>query len=138
MRTQLGCTACDDGNFVSDQVCEACQGTVEHCNALYGRRRLEVLGVSPLAQTNERRDGVRGTRRLVGRPARRPVLIIGVAALIVLTAVNGPMKAQKQQERTTCVFAMERSNVSFVPLGDGLVASTRLLVLDGFRRGGDK
>ena len=31
-RTQLGRTTCDDGFFVSDQACEACQSVIEHCN----------------------------------------------------------------------------------------------------------
>ena len=31
VRTQLGCTACDDGFFVGDQACEACQDVIEHC-----------------------------------------------------------------------------------------------------------
>ena len=33
MRTQLGCTVCDDGFFVSGQACEACQGSIAHCTA---------------------------------------------------------------------------------------------------------
>ena len=67
-------------------------------------------------------------------------VVIAALVALVVAAVNWAMKRLKQHEqaRTTCVFAMERSNVSFVSLGDGLVANTRLLVLDGFRRGGDK
>ena len=58
-------------------------------------------------------------------------LLLGtLVAAVIVNAVNWAMKRHKQ-ERTTHVFAMDRSNVSFVPLGDGLVASTRRVAFDG-------
>ena len=61
-------------------------------------------------------------------------LLLGtLVAAVIVTAVNWGMKRHKRhkQERTTHVFAMDHSNVSFVPLGDGLVASARRGAFDG-------
>ena len=60
-------------------------------------------------------------------------LLLGThVAAVIVTAVNWGMKRHKQaQAGGRRVFAMDHSNVSFVPLGDGLVASTRRVAFDG-------
>ena len=87
-----------------------------------------------LAPADARRDGVRGICRPVGRPHRRRRRDSSRALVaFVVAAVNWGMKRQKQNEQalTMCVFVMDRSTVSFVILGDGLVASTKQLVFEG-------
>ena len=85
-----------------------------------------------LAQANTRRDGGRGARRPVGRPHRRRRRDSSRALVaFVVAAVNWGMKRKRQKQALTMrVFVMDRSNVNFVSLGDGLVASTKQLVFD--------
>ena len=82
-------------------------------------------------QTNMRRDG--GDAHTVWRVILFCAVLIVAFVAVVVDAVNWAMKRLRQHERhehaRTTFFAMDHSNISFVPLGDGLVASTGNLSL---------
>ena len=57
--------------------------------------------------------------------------IIAVVAIAQLVRWFMRLKKRQQQKRTTCVFAMKNSNISFVSLGSGVVVSQRRVECEG-------
>ena len=62
------------------------------------------------------------------------VLVCFVLAVIIIAGLVRwfmRFKKRQKQERTTCFFKMDRSNVSFVSLGSGILVSQRCVELEG-------
>ena len=131
VRTQLGCTGCDAGHVLKHGECVDLSD-ITHCmEAADSRCTKCAFWHRPTP------DGTGCEEHTVWLVILLIVLlcVAVLAALVALiaAAVNWATKRHKlhEQEQTMCVFEMERSNVNFVQLGDGLFASTKQLALTG-------